>query len=500
MLKKVAAILIVLFLGIGFSLPLKQLYFGNDNWLSSDNLHQKNIDYLESEFESDEDLLLVIELEKSFFHPKTIETLGTLSDRLRTLPNLKEIKSPLDSMEIFREGDILHVESFQKAIKQKHLPNTAAYQTHFVKSDYMGRLLSKDFKTVALLLKLEENNKRNEFSARTLSIQKTKDIMKEFPLFKSYFFCGNIFLLYQMDSKTQKNLQLILPLLILFIAIVLWFLFHSFLKMLFVLIPTLLTLMGTGAVISLLGNPLTIINIILPILILVIAIADTVHIISRWEHLSIEEKKADQIITQTIRQTWLPCFITSVTTAIGFGSFYVSNLIPLKNFGLESFIVIILSFVLIVGVSWLLLYAFQDMLLKWDPFTQKKKKKMTLGSQHLYPLAKKYKTPIIVLSTILFFFFANALQHFRTETSFLDVFFKPKSAIQQNFKKVDQRLSGSGGLDILIKSNQKDGFKTASLFNQVLTLETKIEKIPTVYDVQSYINPIKMAHREFKTD
>ena len=125
----------------------------------------------------------------------------------------------------------------------------------------------------------------------------------------------------------------------------------------------LITLVALGAMISclgwivLFGHHMTALSLALPVLVVVIAIADALHIVARWS--AYESLPMRQRFHKMVATTWLPCLSASVTSAIGFGAFVVSHIVPLHDFGIDAFVAILWAYPLIVVSMWFGLLVFE---------------------------------------------------------------------------------------------------------------------------------------------
>ena len=143
----------------------------------------------------------------------------------------------------------------------------------------------------------------------------------------------------------QHDLTTYLPLTGALVACVLFVVFRSFrgvaLPMAVVVIGVLWSmgaLMGTG-------GKLNMINSSMPTLLLVIAVADTVHILSRHIEESRVSSTSAEATRRTMRHMAGACLLTSVTSAVGFGSLMSAHLPIIRGFGSYTGIGIMLAFV-----------------------------------------------------------------------------------------------------------------------------------------------------------
>ncbi len=104
-------------------------------------------------------------------------------------------------------------------------------------------------------------------------------------------------------------------------------------------------------------NPL--IDVILPILVSLVALTDGVHLMVQIRKLRAAGQTRESAAKLGLEQVGLACFLTSLTTAIGFGSLTLANSEWVHQFGICSTIGVFLSFVAVVTViplacsSWL---------------------------------------------------------------------------------------------------------------------------------------------------
>jgi predicted RND superfamily exporter protein len=98
-----------------------------------------------------------------------------------------------------------------------------------------------------------------------------------------------------------------------------------------VLLGAIVVLGGMAAV----GEPLNIINQVVPILILIIGTSDAIHLVSRYRE-EAATSPPQEAGRRTVRAMVVACFLTSFTTAVGFGSLAVSKTEILVRFGVTA--------------------------------------------------------------------------------------------------------------------------------------------------------------------
>jgi predicted RND superfamily exporter protein len=145
------------------------------------------------------------------------------------------------------------------------------------------------------------------------------------------------------------------PLTAVLLALVLGLLFRSVQGVLIPLLSVGLGALWTLALMALTGEPVNIINTITATLILVIGVADAIHMMERFgqeQSLGLDRRAA---VRKALLWVGGACLLTSLTTAVGFATLSTANLAILRRFGLYSAAGVMITFVTtIVFVPWAL--------------------------------------------------------------------------------------------------------------------------------------------------
>ncbi|MCA8924524.1 MAG: RND family transporter [Planctomycetes bacterium] len=127
-----------------------------------------------------------------------------------------------------------------------------------------------------------------------------------------------------------------LPVCTLMFVAVLWFTFRD-LRAVFVPLASVgVALAFTVGLLAWTGEPVNIINNVLPVLIFVIGMSDGIHLLGHYRRELAAGSPQPQAIEETVRRLAWACFLTSATTAIGFASLAVAKISILRRFGLYA--------------------------------------------------------------------------------------------------------------------------------------------------------------------
>ncbi len=500
-LKKYLFLFLFFIVNVGLIWLSLYTKFDNSVWLDEKNPHQINKDYLYTEFDHGEELVVAIDLATDFFQQKFIDLFGQITKEIEDQDGVVEVKTPLTATTIIQHKKIMEILSFEDALNKNIIPNIKAYKERFTQSDYYGRLLSKDYQKAVLIIKIEAPIEEYNHYRREKIVKFVNTLLAKHEELKKNHFSGAVRLNQALARYTHDDLFILLCIALALICFLLYFIFHNIFRVCVIVYVALTALALSFAIFVLFGYSMTSVGVALPVLILVIAVADVIHIFNRWDDISTQFSVFDnqrEILLRTIQETWLPCLLTSVTTAVGFGSFYFSELIPLSQFAKVSLVVIVFSYVIIVSHLWLCLWIFPNVL---------RKQSLKMGHPYLeqmllriYQFSLKAHTWIIASLVLLAVLGIYSFSFLYTETNLLDVFFKKDSVVYQDFEYVDEHLGGTGAIDLIVRSKKKETFREIVSLQGHQTIEETMLDYGQVNYMQSYLTPLRMIHKEFARD
>jgi predicted RND superfamily exporter protein len=102
----------------------------------------------------------------------------------------------------------------------------------------------------------------------------------------------------------------------------------------------------TLGVMGFLGKPISVLTSFIPVVVLVVGMGDAVHLVAEFrKHLS-QNRSPAEAVERTFAALAVPCFYTSLTTAIGFGSLAGTGIGMVMDFGLFTALAILLTYAL----------------------------------------------------------------------------------------------------------------------------------------------------------
>ena len=113
----------------------------------------------------------------------------------------------------------------------------------------------------------------------------------------------------------QRDISRLFPLAMLVVLLLLFFLLRSVLGMVAPILVTLFSIVWTFGFKGALGSPLTLVETIIPVMLIAIGCADGVHILSEFQEFRKRGYQSKDAVLETMRLLTVPVIMTSVTTA-----------------------------------------------------------------------------------------------------------------------------------------------------------------------------------------
>ena len=297
---------------------------------------------------SDSDAIIVVRCE-DFFTGPAADAMRTVVDELESLDQVQRVLwlDRVPMLNIF-------------GLPEPLLPRSTASAKRFAAAKVKslahplvgGQLLSKDTKTLLLLITLDFRHVLSDEDATSVLRETAQNAAAEFSdVDLSFQVTGRVPATIAAVSRHEANqmkYQLIGYGMILVMTIIL---FRGIRAVIIVALAPVLGVFWTLGLINYLGyrqNPL--IDVILPVLVSLVGLTDGVHLMVQIRKLRASGMNEKVAASTGLQQVGMACFLTSLTTAIGFGSLTLAESQWVQEFGKCSVIGVIAVFLAVVMV------------------------------------------------------------------------------------------------------------------------------------------------------
>ena len=159
-------------------------------------------------------------------------------------------------------------------------------------------------------------------------------------------YSGLPYVRHTLSTKVKDELGFFTFLALSVTALLFWAFFRSVSNLLVALFIVSLAVIWSMGWISLLDYKITLLTGLLPAIMIVIGIPNSIYLINKYhEEYRLHQNKI-KALQRVISRVGVATILTNLTTAIGFGVFYFTDTLPLKQFGVAAFLSVMSIFVI----------------------------------------------------------------------------------------------------------------------------------------------------------
>tara|TARA_Y100001968_G_scaffold295998_1_gene303823 strand:- start:5745 stop:8096 length:2352 start_codon:yes stop_codon:yes gene_type:complete len=292
-----------------------------------------------------------------------------------------------------------------------------------------------------------------------------------------------------------------IPLTALVLALVLLVLFRSLAGVLVPLLSVLLGALLTLAAMALTGEGINIINTITATLVLVIGVADAIHMMTRYQQERLVGESREASMREALRSVGAACFLTSFTTAVGFATLLSAQLPILRSFGIYAALGVMLTFVMtIVFVPWALVRSPQDPAVRPALLATAGARPPDWLHRALSwqaGLVRRNVGTVLILSFLVSAFFVAGIPR-TTVDNFIMEYVPQEHPIRAAHKVMEEKLAGIVYVDVLLQVEDLGGQQQTWADAEMLALAAQAERLlisrPAIRSTDSVLGLLREMH------
>ncbi|MBI5186010.1 MAG: MMPL family transporter [Nitrospinae bacterium] len=427
-------------------------------------------DQFKREFGSDEYLFVLIQapIEKTLDSP----LYGEISKRLKQIQGVEGVYNPLEKYAEI----VTATEGRLDVQKMKEMVEGNPFEK---KGGFLS--LDKNYLAFALKIKAASSAQRGDIfhDAEKVLVQCGVDM-------KSVKIAGQPVLNHFLSETPEEAVAVFFPLLFIISVAVLFYLFRDIRLVAAPMILILFTEIFMMGFIGYMGSDLNIVNSITPVILYIITLAAAIHLLEHLASHPMAEGRLEEGLLQTMREKFAPCLFANFTTAVGFGSFALSPLGPIKSLGVYLFIGCFISLFLLFSVFPALLLV----LLKKGPSTTR----VDLDGffRHMASGVRKWRAAILLLAVVPVAYALLHCQdvHFQTNGLY---YFKQDSFIRQNTSFLEEAGLPLTSIEMVIEGEENE-LKSAKILDDIYAFGVDLEKINGVRRAYSVASLLAELH------
>lgn len=443
------------------------------------------------DFEADDNFMLIaVRRQDGVFEQQFLEQFHELTLQSRTLPHVNNTQSltkfsyPIKTPFAVTTVPAIHIEQ----------PDRYERDRAKILQDerLVYNLISEDATTLVIALETVADIGFDE-SAELLDAMHAMVASYDF---EEYHFLGRAYFQKELVEMQQREVMMSTFVSATLVALIMFWIFRRPIGILIALTSIGLGLLLFMGLLSLLGRELNAMAALYPVLMVIVGTSDVIHIMSKY----VDELKKGidrrTAIRTTIREIGMATLLTSATTAIGFATLVTSKVGPIRDFGINAAIGVLVAYVTVIGFTTVLLYMCRaDQIIKlgrgeafWTTFMNK-----------WYQLTVSHPRRIALgaLATIALCGWGISM----ITTNYSVISNLPRGEkITEDFLFFEQHLTSFRPMDISVTA--RDGYKANdyAVLKEMAKVETFLNEQAAIQGVTSYTTIYKSINQMFNSN
>jgi len=440
-------------------------------WFEKDSKILTDYDKFREEFSNDDGIVVVFKDENGIFNKKALSSIQRITeafwdmphiDRVDSITNYQHVHSEPDKPDDVLVDDVL-VDDFIAEDLSKVDDSYLAGRKKAALADsiIVDSFISKDGTTTMIFARLEAGaNEGDDISAQMMDYVNAIIEPESKRTGYKYWLNGGPPMTQAFVDIAGKDAMTFTPLVFLSSMILLFLLFRRVSGALVPLAVVLFTFLSVLAVQTLLGYKLNNFTANIPVFIVAIGIADAVHIYSVWLMGKKEGLENKEAVEHSISKNFLPIFLTSLTTTVGFSTLAISKVVPVATLGIATASGAVLAFV--ISIVWMPAV----LLLLKKSIIHATKETTSIKTYGYGAFIVRHDKKIILIGSLIVAIMGIGLTFVKVDSNTIR-YFAPGVEIRKSAEFTMDNLTGSMSYAVIVDSGKVDGIKEPEFLRTV---------------------------------
>jgi len=492
--KTIMALAFLIIIATGAFIPTLTIDSRSEAFLPKDDPALLYRDQVESTFGLKDPMVIAVvnKGEQGIFNPDSLQLIQWLTDEVMKIPeiNRDRVVSLATEDNITGNEEGMVVEAFYETAPNTQTDADNIRQAVMDFPLYLGSLVARDGSASLIVTEVYDATLAPQVYEKLLElIQRAPTHGEELHVAGDGAVSGYLVTYINADSARLVPISVVIITLLCILSFRTWR---------GVMIPTVIILSATASALGLMaaaGIPIYVITTSMPILLVGVAVADSIHVLSQYYEELAEhpEKTQRELVIRTMLLMWRPVMITTLTSMIGFLGISISSFMPpMQAFGLFSLIglgVAGLFSLTFVPAALVILKPIQSPAFKSNGPDIFSRSMDRAGGWVL-----EHSKTVLVLALLVSIAGVMGALKLEVNESWVENF-RTTEAIYLADAAINEALDGSNTLDIVIETaNKEDIFKPENL-QRIEALQSFLTTLPHVNGSTSIVDYIKQMNR-----
>jgi predicted RND superfamily exporter protein len=428
------------------------------------------------------------------FQPDVLQYIDSVTRELETKEEFEQIRSLTNARAIRAVGDAVESGPILHEIPRTPEEVQQARATALGSSLLVRRIVSSDSTVTAVLAEMKDAAAFTTIPRQQQAINTVARVMRQFPppAETRIQVTGAPLVEVETTRALIDDQRLLTPLVFLVLITALGLTFRSIHGIVLPLVAVTVSLIWTGGVFSLLHHPIDMVGSTIPTTLLVYGVVDPIFVYTRYLDKLPFSRTPEQAVLEAMRELLLPCFVTSLTTALGFAAFITATLPMIKYFGVVVAVGVLFAFLTTITVLPLLLVSVAPARIQLEkPWIAGVTDSLMAW---IWQTARTRPELMVALALSLLIAGAGAARGMPIVTEYVGTL--PKGRVQDSVRLLEQKLSGVVRVAIYLEG-EEDSMKRPEVLHAIEAIDRVAEQQPNVTSSISLADLIADTNQAF---
>jgi predicted RND superfamily exporter protein len=470
-----------------------------DAFLADDNPALVYREKVKAQFGLSDPIVVAImnESKEGIFNPTSLNLVNWLSEEISNLDNINadRVTSLATENNITGSSDDMLVEPFFDDYPETQQDADRIWQQVSEFPLYMGKLVAQNRQATLIVAELLDEDQVED------SYQKILELVENSPkgVNDQIHVAGEGAIAGYLGSYIDADAQRLNPIAGLIITVIILFAFGRLSPALLSNVVIAASVLMTLGIMAYSNVAFFVITNALPVILIGISVADSIHIYSHYFELQAKSPLRDKkdIIVETFEAMWRPITLTTLTTVAGFmGLYFAAYMPPFKYFGLFTSVGVI--------IAWIYSLIFLPAALAIIKPSASKKMVVLASSNRVDRFASvmvnlgkvtlKNSNSVIGLFLLVILVGLLATTRLTVDEDRIATFHKSEALFQAD-KSINQFFDGTYNLDIVVEASEAEALFEPEKLRKIEALQDYALSLQNVNGANSIVDYLKQMNR-----
>ncbi len=449
---------------------------------------------------------IVNEQDGGIFNPETLALVRRLTEKIAALKGVVAITdddvislSTIDN--IIGTGDGFEVAKFMEELPADTAAIESLRKSFYDSGMFTGGIVSRDGTATAIYAELENGLTNRAQVYRNIKALVAEEMNNGGP--EKIYVAGRPVLEVTFGDYMAEDMQKMMPIVIVVVIVVLFLTFRSLAGIILPLLVVIGSVIWSMGVMSLCGIPMYVISTQMPVILMAVGTAYSIHILNKFfqERLAKPDMDRRQLVLSILIEIWKPVVMTGLTTAVGFSSLITAYMVPIRYFGIFTSVGVLAAMLLSLFMipAFLTIVNIKGRIGTGDIDDPSQSGLFSLWLSRTGGLIFDHRRIVIIATMIIIGFSAFGLFRVSTNSSWIEGI-KHSSEVYIANEVLNEKFDGTMNMYVIIEGQNPDDIKSPEILKKIDAMQADVEKMDLVGGTRSIAEYLKRMNRVMNED